>query len=295
MGLGSPLSWGSRPKPRGILAAFLLALAGCGEDSSTVPDNSMRVDTTAKARTDTSGTCSTNCDASPPSIPVLTDSVSYGDVTTYGGTNNANPSSGGACLYGATGITHYAAIQVSRIPGDLRGQWNGGRICGQCFEVRARTATGWKSTHVRITDKCPDDRCGIDLGGAPATDLMDAQAGRYAGQWRPISCAGLSGVSDGTPTLFVKDGSNAWWSLVQVRNPPSAVTGIRMRPDRLPETWDTLSWASEAENYFKVPPAILSDSNTAYALEIRYRLADPIATKISPKNLAVGGKSVPLP
>ena len=245
-------------------------------------------------RTDTGSTCIGQCDAAAPSIPVITDTWSHGDVTTYGGVGNSTPSSGGACNYGVTGISHYAAIQVNQLPGDLRGQWNGGRACGQCYEVRARTPQGWKSTHVRIVDKCPDGYCGIDLGGAPATDLMGIQAGRYAGQWRPISCDGLEGVSDGPTVLHVKEGSNRWWSLVQVRNPDGAVSEIRLRADRPGAVWVNLAWAVEAENFFKVPESILQDS-VAYSLEVRFKEGTTRIAVIAPSVLATPGSESPLP
>ena len=219
-------------------------------------------------RSDTSGSCESNCDASSPTVPVLNDTEGFGDVTTYGSVANPAPSQGGACNYGSTEILRFAAIQVSLLPGDLRGQWQGGRICGQCAEVRARTPEGWKTTVVRIMDKCPDVNCGIDLGGLPARDLMGAQPGRYSGEWRWVSCAGHEGVSDGPPSLFVKEGGNAYWSLIQVRNAEASVLGVRLRLASLGAgPWTELVWATEAENFFKVPPAILQDARE-YKLEI---------------------------
>lgn len=274
------------------IAAFV---AGCGSDesaSTAVPESgapdTARVDTTdttatphdtterldtTGARTDTSAACaSAQCDASTPSIPVLSTEGGSGDVTTYGGVGNANPSSGGACNYGITGITHYAAIQVNRLPGDLQGQWDEGRICGQCVRIRARTSTGWRSTVARIVDKCFDDHCGIDLGGAPATDLMGAQAGRYSGEWTFVPCDGLEGVSDGPTALWVKEGSNASWSIVQMRDPPSAVDSMMAR---LPGgDWVPFAWATEAENFFKVPTAVLGSTDTV-ALRVVYRMTGP--------------------
>jgi hypothetical protein len=175
--------------------------------------------------------------------------------------DNATPSDGGACNYGSTGVWRYAAIQVNQLPGDLRGQWDGGRICGQCAKVEARTAAGWRSTIVRIVDKCPDDHCGIDLGGAPATDLMAAQAGRYSGRWSFVACPALEGISDGPVSLHVKTGSNRWWSLVQVRDPPAAVDSVIVagRGALADSVW-ILPWATEAENFFKFPAAALTDS-----------------------------------
>ena len=251
---------------RQFFACAVLLLGACSRENTVLQT------TAENARTDTSGTCNGICDASTPSIPVVDNSGGWGDVTTYGGVGNNTPSTGGACNYGATGITHYAAIQVSRLPGDLQGQWNGGRICGQCALVRARTNSGWKQTYVRIVDKCPDNDCGIDLGGAPATELMGAQAGRYAGEWSFVSCQGLSGVSDGAPSLYVKGGSNAWWSRIQVRNPSAAVSFLRMRRDAdTSAAWDTLTWDTSIENFLIVAPTILSDSLSLYQLEAATR------------------------
>lgn len=262
---------------------------GCGHEATTISPAAIP---SPLASQDTSGACLGHCDAATPTTPVVTDTGGFGDVTTYGGVNNSKPSSGGACNYGETGITHYAAIQVNLLPGDLQGQWQGGRICGQCVEIKARTADGWKRTVARIVDKCPDGNCGIDLGGAPATDLMGAQAGRYSGSWRFVPCLGETGVYDGAPSLFVKGGSNAWWSLVQVRNPESAIAGIRLRPLGSSGAWDTLPWATEAENFFKVPVRILSDSATTYELEATTRYGDVHALSCEARLFNRGGQGI---
>jgi len=271
-----------------------LVLASCGENDPVreSPGFMERPTDTTRARTDSTDTCTAGqCDASPPTIPVITAKGGSGDVTTYGGVGNANPSSGGACNYGETGITHYAAIHVSLLPGDLRGQWNGGRACVQCVLIRARTTTGWKSTHARIVDKCPDSHCGIDLGGAPATDLMGAQAGRYAGEWSFVPCDGLQGVSDGAASLWIKEGSNSWWSLAQVRNPPSAVDSMMAR--RPGGIWIPFAWATEAENFIKFPDTVLKSSDSV-DLRVVYRMATPDTIRLSPVDLTKEKNSIPL-
>ena len=268
-------------------------LAGCGGDDKVVGGGgtSRPFDTTS-ARLDTADTCTSSpCDASPPSIPVVIATGGAGDVTTYGGVNNANPSRGGACNYGVTGITHYAAIQVSLLPGDLRGQWNGGRICGQCVRIRARTPTGWRSTVARIVDKCPDDHCGIDLGGAPATDLMGAQAGRYSGEWSFVPCDGLVGVFDGPRTLWTKEGTNPYWSLVQVRNPPSAVDSLLGRIGD--GGWIPFAWAIEAENFFRTPDTLLRTSG-AITLRTVYRMGAPDTFAVTSGMLAQDTAAIPM-
>ncbi|MEO6097586.1 MAG: expansin-like protein [Fibrobacteria bacterium] len=247
---------------------------------------------------DTSGHCEVSCDASPPSTPVLSDSGGRGDVTTYGSLVDPAPSQGGACNYGTTGINRFAAIQVNLLPGDMQGQWQGGRMCGQCARVRARTPSGWKTTVVRIMDKCPDNHCGIDLGGAPARDLMGEKPGRYAGDWTWVTCEGQAGVSDGPPSLFVKEGGNAYWSLVQIRNAAERIAQVRLRPVGKAgmagdSAWINLTWADEAENFFKVPPQVLQDSG-AYDLEVLFEGRPGYKVVIKGSSLAAEKSSIPL-
>lgn len=272
-------------------AAFTLALAACasnGTEGEGKPAGGI-------PRADTSGHCEGPCDAAQPAIPAIHDSGGRGDVTTYGSVADPAPSRGGGCNYGATGILRYAAINVSLLPGDMRGQWQEGRICGQCARVRARTPMGWKSTVVRIMDKCPDAHCGIDLGGAPALDLMGEKPGRYSGEWTWVSCDGHPEVSDGPPSLFIKEGSNPFWSLAQVRNPPERVAQARLRPagrTPVPE-WTTLAWAEEAENFFKVPTQVLQDTG-AYDLEVLFAGSPGLAARVKGSSLAAGENSLPL-
>lgn len=196
-----------------------------------------------------------------PSVPVCTDMGGVGDVTTYGSVTDPEYSEGGACNYGATKIRYYAAINVNRIPGDGMGDWREGRCCGRCARVRIHTADGEeRTTVVRIVDRCADENCGIDLGGAPAAVIMKDQPGRYSGEWEWVNCDDFEGVSDGSASIYVKEGSNEWWSLVQVRNGPGAASTVRVRKAES-ETWQDLSRAAEAENFFSVPTDMLQDSD----------------------------------
>ncbi|HXP91471.1 MAG TPA: hypothetical protein VN931_11150 [Fibrobacteria bacterium] len=274
---------------KSTVAIVSLLLVGCSRNA-TAPAGSSGV----PPRTDTAGACTGICDASPPSIPVLTDSISYGDITTYGGTDTTRVSSGGACNYGITGIRDYAAIQVNDLPGDGKGQWNGGRICGQCALVRARTDSGWKQTVVRIVDKCPDGNCGIDLGGAPAFALMGTLAGRYSGEWSFVSCQGHPELFDGPPRIWIKDGSSKDWSIVQVRDPHSAVLSLDYRKVSATDTsWSDMAWATEAENFFKVPVDVLQDT-TFYQFRAGYSDGSSQSATARGTALAVAGDSIPL-
>jgi hypothetical protein len=203
------------------------------------------------------------------------------------------PSAGGACNYGATSVLYYAAVNVNVAPGDGQGQWQGGRICGQCVEVTAFTSQGPASVVVRIMDKCPDGDCGMDLGGsAPAAIMLDG-FGRYDGSWRFVSCAGHSEVSDGSPSLFVSDGSNAWWSRVQVRNPPWPVASIAWQ-DPAGSSHGAFPYAADPENTFEVPTAVLQSSATTIAITVQYADGSTATAQLSPNQLAAASSSCSL-
>jgi hypothetical protein len=221
-----------------------------------------------------------------PGIPVYTSKGGIGDVTTYGTVSNPEYSQGGACNYGSTKIRYYAGINVNQIPGDKKGQWQDGQICGRCARVRVRTANGEeRTTVVRIMDKCPDDNCGVDLGGAPAAIIMDSQPGRYSGEWEWVTCEGGDSVSDGAPSLYVKTGSTDWWSLVQTRNGPGSVSEMRVRKAGT-ENWQSLKWATEAENFFRLPVELIQDSS-AWEIEVDWSTGTKSSLKIEGKKLAI--------
>ncbi len=156
---------------------------GAPSSSSDVPGSSVNPvssSSVAPASSDDDdgddGKC-TDCDSYTAADPTLTEKGGKGSVTTYGSVTAKETSLGGACNYGQTNIQYYAAIHVNVSPGDAKGPWNGGAACGGCVRVKAKTPDGWKRVTVRITDRCPDANCGVDLGGAPAADIM----GKFCG------------------------------------------------------------------------------------------------------------------
>ena len=149
-----------------------------------------------------------------------------------------------------------------------------------------------RTTTVRIVDRCADAHCGIDLGGAPAGELMGTQAGRYSGGWEWVSCDGAEGVSDGPPALHVKAGSGIWWSLIQVRNGPGAVTEIRIK--KADETqWQSLPWATEAENHFSLPTEVLQDDGI-WDIEVMWEAGATGTLHMEGSKFAVENASYPL-
>ncbi|MBR4558179.1 MAG: hypothetical protein IKO21_01200 [Fibrobacter sp.] len=246
--------------------------------SSEVPESSSDED-------DGDGGKCTACDSYTAADPELTENGGKGSVTTYGSITAKETSLGGACNYGQTNMQYYAAIHVNVSPGDNKGPWQGGLACGGCVRVMAKTPDGWKKVTVRITDRCPDADCGVDLGGAPASDIMGIQVGRYYGEWEFVSCEGVDGVWGDSTSLFVKDGANDFWSVIQVRNPRDMVKSITIKGIDTRD-YHELKMFDGAENFWAVPEAVLQTDNRYYVIAT-YRTGDEDKWKIKGSDLTV--------
>ena len=249
-----------------------------GSSSSVVQSSSAKVSSSSKVVVSSSaksepessdnGVC-TNCDSFTAADPILVENGGKGSVTTYGSITAKETSLGGACNYGQTNIQYYAAIHVNVSPGDDKGPWDGGAACGGCVHVTAKTPDGWKEVTVRITDRCPDANCGVDLGGAPASDIMGIQVGRYYGEWEFVSCEGVEGVWGDSTSIWVKEGASEYWSIIQVRNPKDMVKKIEIRGLDSDDAY-TLEMVVGTENFWTVPVAVLKTDNR-YRVVVTYR------------------------
>ena len=231
------------------------------------------------------GKC-TSCDSYTAADPELTENGGKGSVTTYGSITAKETSLGGACNYGQTNIQYYAAIHVNVSPGDDKGPWSGGSACGGCVHVKAKTPDGWKEVTVRITDRCPDANCGVDLGGAPASDIMGINVGRYYGEWEFVSCEGVDGVWGDSTSLWVKEGASEFWSIVQVRNPKDMVKSITIYGVDTRDFYE-LEMVVGTENFWTVPKEVLQTDNR-YRVVVKYRTGEDDEWHIKGSELAVG-------
>ena len=230
------------------------------------------------------GKC-TDCDSYTAAAPELTENGGKGSVTTYGSITAKETSLGGACNYGQTNIQYYAAIHVNVSPGDDKGPWDGGAACGGCVHVKARTPEGWKEVTVRITDRCPDANCGVDLGGAPAADIMGNRVGRYYGEWEFVSCEGVDGVWGDSTSIWIKEGASEFWSIIQVRNPKDMVKGIAIYGIDTRDFYE-LEMVVGTENFWTVPKNVLQTDNR-YRVVVKYRTGTDDEWKIKGSDLAV--------
>ena len=277
---------------------MVLAWSGCGESLSSRSDGGVTPDVPVElgdagepdsatnnfqddlGRRDAVTICSGICNAAAPSYPAIGNGAGQGNITMY----TTEASSGGACNYGPTKVVYFAAVNVNITPGDGQGQWQGGRVCGQCLEVTALTTRGPQSVVVRIMDKCPDGYCGVDLGGLAPTAIMLDGFGRYDGTWRFVSCSGHPEVSDGPTTLSVSPGANAYWSRVQVRNPPGAVDSIAWLDSQ--GASGVFPFATDPEGTFQVPPSVMQSTVATLAVTARFSDGTSAAVSLRPGQLA---------
>ena len=247
-------------------AAESSSVADLSSSAKSLPESSSSSEKLAGSSDN--GVC-TKCDSYTAADPVLVENGGKGSVTTYGSVTAKETSLGGACNYGQTNIQYYAAIHVNVSPGDDKGPWDGGAACGGCVHVKAKTPDGWKEVTVRITDRCPDANCGVDLGGAPASDIMGNLVGRYYGEWEFVSCEGVKGVWGDSTSIWVKEGASTFWGIIQVRNPKDMVKKIEIRGVDGADA-HTLEMVVGTENFWTVPPEILQ-SNKNYRVLVNYR------------------------
>jgi len=258
--------------------------------SADVPGSSVEVSSSSAAPASSDddggddGKC-TDCDSYTAADPTLVENGGKGSVTTYGSITAKETSLGGACNYGQTNIQYYAAIHVNVSPGDNKGPWQGGAACGGCVRVKAKTPDGWKRVTVRITDRCPDANCGVDLGGAPAADIMGDRVGRYYGEWEFVSCEGVEGVWGDSTSLWVKEGASKFWSIVQVRNPKDMVDSITIYGVDTRDFYG-LEMVVGTENFWTVPPEVLQTDNR-YRVVVKYRTGKDDEWHIKGSDLAV--------
>ena len=128
--------------------------------------------------------------------------------------SNTNPIHQGiATYYSATGA---GACLFDPSPGDLMvaamnaEEYNNAAVCGAYVKVIGPQG----EVTVRIVDLCPECKAGhLDLSREAFGQIAELIQGRVDITWQVVSPS-LSGPI----TYHFKDGSNQWWTAVQVRN-----------------------------------------------------------------------------
>lgn len=128
--------------------------------------------------------------------------------------SNANPiHQGAATYYGAPGV---GACSFDPSPGDLMvaamnaEEYDTAALCGAYFLVMGPNG----QVTVRIVDLCPECKAGhLDLSQEAFAQIADLVQGRVAITWQLVSP-----TLTGPIQYHFKQGSNQWWTAVQIRN-----------------------------------------------------------------------------
>lgn len=118
--------------------------------------------------------------------------------------------------------------------------YQGSAACGGCVTLKGPKGT----LTIRIVDQCPECPQGnIDLSPSAFDQIADHAAGRVPITWTYVGC----GISDPITYEF-KDGSNQWWTAVQIRNSRFRVSKFEYQKDGA-----FVAVNRESYNYFVEP------------------------------------------
>ena len=178
-----------------LTVVLVAALSGCSsKDGSPPPGHAA----------DGSVSAGASCPASP--------TVHTGEGTYYDFADGS-----GNCMFPAT-------------PGDLdigamnHDDYAGSAACGRCAHVIGPKG----ELTIRIVDQCPECPAGnIDFSPSAFAKLDLIAKGRIPITWTYVDCA-----VTGPIVYHFKDGSNAWWTAVQIRNHRYGIAKLEYAGDK---------------------------------------------------------------
>ncbi len=93
--------------------------------------------------------------------------------------------------------------------------------CGSCVRIEGPDST----IDIRIVDQCPECPQGdIDLSPLAFSRIADTLRGRVPISWQLIPCPVIGPI-----VYHFKDGSNQWWTAVQIRNHRYPILSVEYR------------------------------------------------------------------
>lgn len=195
----------------GVTVAALFALLGCsGSDAEAAGGGG------GSGSAGSPGGSAAGSAAQNPSPTTVVTTEKFGETHTGDGTYYTFADGSGACLYDKTSDFHIAALNGF--------DWAGSAWCGACADV---TGPNGNQVRVRIVDECPDCAKGqLDFHPDAFAVLAPKEQGRIAISWSFVACDAQGPVS-----YKFKDGSNPWWTAVQVRNSRFPISKLETSKD----------------------------------------------------------------
>lgn len=159
-----------------------------------------------------SGVAAVSCGGEAPTgggRPLEGGAVREGVITYYEATG------AGACSFDPSDDLDVAALNAE--------EWAGSANCGVCVDVRGPDG----SVRVRIVDLCPECLAGhLDLSASAFAKVARPELGRVDVEWELTSCDVA-----GPMRYKYKDGSNEWWTAVQIRNHRVPIAAVAFSVD----------------------------------------------------------------
>jgi expansin (peptidoglycan-binding protein) len=146
-----------------------------------------------------------------PTCPTAAAPVHAGDGTYYASADNS-----GNCMFSASPSDLYFGAMNQT-------DYASSAACGMCAQVTGPDGT----IFIHIVDRCPECKPGdIDLSTSAFAKLAELSLGRVPIQWVYMPC-----VVSGPIVYHFKDGSNQWWTAVQIRNHRFGIARFEYRDD----------------------------------------------------------------
>ena len=213
------------PRRVGLLLVLLAACGGSEVSGSTGAAGS--TGSTSAASTGAGGSASSGSSGAGGSTSACDGFLSaFGEGTYYsadgsGACGFSPPSGGGELLVAAMNAPQY----------------DGSNVCGMCAHIKGPQG----EVTVRIVDLCPECKHGdLDLSPDAFAHIAPLADGRVKISWTEVRCEVV-----GPLVYHFKDGSNPWWTAVQIRNHRHRIAKIEAKRDN--------AWSSIARvdyNYF---------------------------------------------
>jgi expansin (peptidoglycan-binding protein) len=136
-------------------------------------------------------------------LPLVFNRVSPPNPIHQGIATYYNATGDGACMFGPSPDDLMVAAMNAE-------EYNNATVCGEYVYIIGHKG----AITVRIVDLCPECKAGhLDLSREAFALIADLYLGRVDISWQIISPE-----MDGPISYHFKDGSNQWWTAVQIRN-----------------------------------------------------------------------------
>jgi expansin (peptidoglycan-binding protein) len=220
--------------------------------------------------------------AAPPPCPVAAGKPVAGRATSYDadGTGScsfdAQGSQGGRGSHDRIDASPDRAVAAMNAADWAKAAW-----CGACVEV---TGPHGRTT-VRIVDRCPACKHGeLDLSREAFAAIAKPEAGRVLISWRPVPCEVAGPIA-----YRFKDGSNASWAAIQIRNHRYAIASLEAR-DRSGR-WKALPRADY--NYFVAAGELGSGPAALRVTDVRGQTVEDTAITLGDAVTRAGAAQFP--